>query len=187
MRYDYTHSGDWQQMARESNAGVTKHSVTEGHRIVGEVVHTTKVKVQKDAGKDKTAYIENFPEPVRYGLHGGVKRFFKIDAGADLPTTLDHLVAAVGSCMAGTLGGALEGRGIPSYPGKISADVEGTIENIDGKPLLTRVHVKYTLKVPRGKTQDAERAVEVHDKGCAAAQSVKRGFTIDFEAVIEEE
>ena len=34
---------------------------------------------------------------------------------------------------------------------KVSAEVEGYIENVESKPLITRVHVKYRLKVPKSK------------------------------------
>ena len=39
--------------------------------------------------------IESFPEPVRYGVHGGVKKFYGVEPEEDLPTTLDHVIAAV--------------------------------------------------------------------------------------------
>jgi len=34
--------------------------------------------------------IEGFNEPVYYGVHGGIKRFYKVEHAA----TLDHIVAA---------------------------------------------------------------------------------------------
>jgi uncharacterized OsmC-like protein len=154
---------------------------------MGETVEVTKIRIEKAQGKDKKAYIEDFPEPVVYGLRGGVKKFFGVKTGDDLPTTLDHLAATVASCMTGSLGSALEARGIPSYPAKLSADVEGHIENVEGKPLLTRIHVKYHVKIPKGKKAEAQRAVDHHEKVCAASQSVRRGFQIEFEAEIEEE
>ncbi len=40
--------------------------------------------------------IENFEEPIRFGVHGGIKHFYKIEPEEDLPATLDYLVAAVG-------------------------------------------------------------------------------------------
>lgn len=65
--------------------------------------------------------------------------------------------------------------------------MEGDIENIDGKPLVTRIHVTYHVKVPRGKRGEAERAMEVHERGCPAAQSVKRGIAIEWKGEIVEE
>jgi hypothetical protein len=32
---------------------------------------------------------------VRYGVHGGIKDFYKMEPEEELPSTLDHLVSAV--------------------------------------------------------------------------------------------
>ena len=63
---------------------------------MGEVVHVSRVKIYKDKGPLRRAYIENFPEPVRYGLHGGIKKFYGVEPPEELPATIDHVVAAVG-------------------------------------------------------------------------------------------
>lgn len=63
---------------------------------MGELIHTTHVRIEKDKGPVRRAYIENFPEPVRYGLHGGIKKFYGVEPEEELPATIDHLVAAVG-------------------------------------------------------------------------------------------
>ena len=63
---------------------------------MGEIVHVSHVKIVKDKGPARRAYIENFPEPVRYGLHGGIKKFYGVEPAEELPATIDHLVAAVG-------------------------------------------------------------------------------------------
>jgi len=89
--------------------------------------------------------------------------------------------------MTGTLAGALEARGIPSSPEKLVADVEGTIENVDGRPFITKIKVKYSLKIPRGKRAEAERAIAIHDSRCPASQSVQRGITVEWEGDITEE
>lgn len=89
--------------------------------------------------------------------------------------------------MTGTLAGALEARGISSHPEKLFAEVEGYIENIEGKPLIARILVKYHLKVPKGKKGEAQRAVDHHEKNCPASQSVRRGIAIEWEGEIEEE
>jgi len=155
---------------------------------MAELVQVSKVKIEKEPGKGKVkkAVIEGFPQPIRMGLHGGVKKFYRVESGEDLPTTLDYVVAALGSCLTGTLGSALEARPIPIGANDLSADVEGYIENVDNKPLITRVHVKYHLKVPKGKKAEAERIVETHDKFCAVSQSLKRGITVELEADIVE-
>ncbi len=89
--------------------------------------------------------------------------------------------------MTGTLAGALEARGIPSTPDKLVADVEGTIENVDGRPRITKIKVKYSLRIPKGKKAEAERAIALHDAGCPASQSVQRGIKVEWEGNISEE
>ena len=63
---------------------------------MAEVIHISHVKIIKDKGPVRRAYIENFPEPVRYGLHGGIREFYGVEPKEELPATIDHLVAAVG-------------------------------------------------------------------------------------------
>jgi hypothetical protein len=60
-----------------------------------EIIHTSKVKIVKDKGPLRRAYIEHFEEPVRYGLHGGIKQFYGVEPEEELPSTLDHVIAAV--------------------------------------------------------------------------------------------
>ena len=69
--------------------------------------------------------------------------------------------------MTGTLAVALAARKIPTQPDRLSSEVEGFIENVDGKPLITRI--------------------EVHEKGCPASQSVQRGIRIEWDREGEEE
>jgi len=64
--------------------------------------------------------------------------------------------------------------------------VEGDIENLDGKMVITRIRVRYHLTIPKGKRGEAERALAVHENGCPAAVSVKRGIEIEYAAEIEE-
>jgi organic hydroperoxide reductase OsmC/OhrA len=89
--------------------------------------------------------------------------------------------------MTGTLAGALAARKIPTQPDKLWSETEGVIENVDGKPLITKIIVRYHMKVPPGKRADAERAIAVHEKGCPASQSVQRGIAVEWSGVVEEE
>ncbi len=89
--------------------------------------------------------------------------------------------------MTGTLAGALAARKIPTQPDRLSSEVEGVIENVDGKPLITRITVHYTVKVPQGTREEALRALEVHEKGCPASQSVQRGIAIAWDGDVIEE
>ena len=89
--------------------------------------------------------------------------------------------------MTGTLAGALAARKIPTQPDKLSSEVEGYIENVEGKPFITRIKVHYQVKVPKGKREEALRAIELHEKGCPASQSVPRGIAIEWDGAVVEE
>jgi uncharacterized OsmC-like protein len=89
--------------------------------------------------------------------------------------------------MTGTLAGALAARKIPTQPDRLSSEVEGFIENVDGKPLITKIKVHYKVKVPPGKREEARRAIDVHEKGCPASQSVQRGIAIEWDGEVVEE
>lgn len=62
---------------------------------MGRLVHTSRVKIYQDERPNRRAYIEDFKEPIRYGVHGGIKDFYKLEPKEELPATLDHIVAAV--------------------------------------------------------------------------------------------
>jgi hypothetical protein len=64
---------------------------------MGEVIHVTRARVVKEPGRGmKTAYLDAFPDiPVPYGIHGGIKNFYKAEPEVERPATLDHLVMAV--------------------------------------------------------------------------------------------
>jgi hypothetical protein len=38
--------------------------------------------------------IEGFNEPIYYGVHGGIKKFYKVEPEKEHAATLDHIVAA---------------------------------------------------------------------------------------------
>src|SRR2546428_5923749 len=83
--------------------------------------------------------------------------------------------------MTGTLAGAVAARKIPTQPARLSAGAEGFVESVEGKPLVTRIKVRYTVRVPKGKRPDALRAIEVHERGCPASQSVQRGIAVEWD------
>ena len=89
--------------------------------------------------------------------------------------------------MTGTLGRALEVRGVPSHPDKLSARVEGDIEDVDGVMKITKIRVEYDIRVPAGRKAEAERALGVHERGCPAAMTIRDAVGIEWKANIEEE
>jgi len=38
--------------------------------------------------------IEGFSEPIYYGVHGEIKKFYKVEPEEEHPATLDHIGAA---------------------------------------------------------------------------------------------
>ena len=156
---------------------------------MGKLLHTSKVKIQKEPGKSKIkrAEIEGFPGALRMGIHGGIAQYFKLSPDEPMASTLDYIVAAVGGCMTGTVAGALEARGVRADPEKLQVEAEGKIEDVDGKMILTGIKLRYHLKVPANKRATVERALEHHEGLCAASESVRRGITVEWESEIEEE
>jgi hypothetical protein len=60
------------------------------------VVHTSHITITREAGPTRKAVIEGFSEPVFYGVHGGIKKFYQVDPEEEHAATLDHIVGAVG-------------------------------------------------------------------------------------------
>ena len=88
--------------------------------------------------------------------------------------------------MLGTLNGALEVRALKLEPEAIAARVEGTNE-IRGKlPVLTRIHVHYTLKVPAGARDVVDKALATHAEKCPTAASLKGAVEVTWSADVEE-
>ncbi len=63
---------------------------------MGELVHTARIKIVQKQRPLREAYIEGFPQPLRFGVHGGYASFYKLQPDERLPATLDHVLAALG-------------------------------------------------------------------------------------------
>jgi hypothetical protein len=61
-----------------------------------EPIEISKIKIYQDERPNRRAYISGFEEPVRYGVHGGVKDFYGAVPEEEHPSTLDHIVSAAG-------------------------------------------------------------------------------------------
>ena len=61
------------------------------------LVHVSKIRIVPEKPTVKRAYVDPFPAPIRTGMHGGVKAWYKAQVDEELPTTLDHVAAAVAS------------------------------------------------------------------------------------------
>jgi hypothetical protein len=72
----------------------TSTTGTEKEEIMGAIVHTSRIKIVREKGPTRRAMIEGFNEPVYYGVHGGIKSFYKVEPEKEHAATLDHIVAA---------------------------------------------------------------------------------------------
>ncbi|MCH8223539.1 MAG: OsmC family protein [Chloroflexi bacterium] len=83
--------------------------------------------------------------------------------------------------MTGTLGGALEARGIPANPETFGSDAVGEIEKDGNVLIIKRIHVKYWLKLPADKREAADRAHRVHAMSCPVYRSIYKAIDITTE------
>jgi uncharacterized OsmC-like protein len=89
--------------------------------------------------------------------------------------------------MLGTLNGALEVRGIPMAPDAIRATVRGVNEVRERIPVLTRVEIDYTLRIPAGTREAVDRALESHREKCPTARSLAPAVEVVWTADVTEE
>jgi len=85
----------------------------------------------------------------------------------------------------GTLARFLAEKQIPTPEDRYWAEVEGDIENVNKVLKITQIRVKYHLKVPKGKEEDAKNALSTYLTSCPAAQSVIGCIQIKDELIIE--
>ena len=78
-------------------------------------------------------------------------------------------------------------RQIPVSRDSLQAAVEGDIEAVDKVLRITRIRVRYRVRVPKGTRAAAERAVATHETKCPAANSVRGAIALDISADIVEE
>lgn len=62
-----------------------------------EIVHISRSKIVRKEGATRKATIEGFPEEIYYGIHGGIKKFYKIEPREEHPATLDHIITGIAS------------------------------------------------------------------------------------------
>jgi hypothetical protein len=74
--------------------------------------------------------------------------------------------------MLGGLAMGLAGKGIQTSQDLLWADVEGDIGLVNGIVKITQIRVRYHLKVPAGRENDATEVFSSYLAFCPAAQSV---------------
>ncbi len=77
-------------------------------------------------------------------------------------------------------------RGVKLPGDAVRARVEGFNEMRDKIPILTKIHVHYTIEIPEGTREIVDKALERHVDKCPTAQSLKGAVEITWTAEIEE-
>jgi organic hydroperoxide reductase OsmC/OhrA len=78
-------------------------------------------------------------------------------------------------------------RQIPVEPNKVTAQVEGDVEAVEKVLRIARMRVHYTIRIPKGMREAADRAVATHESKCPAAMSVRGCIPIAITAELTEE
>lgn len=61
-----------------------------------DVVHTSRMRIDRVRGPIREMRLEGFDTPIRFGVHGGIKKFYGVEPDEEVPATLDYMVGAVG-------------------------------------------------------------------------------------------
>lgn len=61
---------------------------------MGEVVYTSRVRIDKKEGPNREAWLPAREGPVRFGVHGGIAAYYGAAPEDEHTTTLDYVVAA---------------------------------------------------------------------------------------------
>lgn len=62
---------------------------------MGKLIHTCVSRIEREDGPTRKAIIQGFPGEVHYGVHGGIKNFYKVEPKEEHPATLDHMITAI--------------------------------------------------------------------------------------------
>lgn len=72
-------------------------------------------------------------------------------------------------------------------PDAISVRAEGTNVVVDRIPVLTGIHVHYTLRLPSGAARDkVHRALDTHVSKCPTARSLEGAVAVTWSADVTE-
>src|SRR5262249_13224253 len=150
-----------------------------------DVVYRSEVRIERERGPMRRAYLPAESAPVIFGVHGAVAEHYKVPPEAFPPhaTTLDYIVAAAAGCLAGTFGGSLEARQISASVDRLVGEAVGEIEKEDGVLVIRRIHVKLRLKAQEGQRETAERVHGLFADRCPVYRSLRDAIAITTELV----
>jgi hypothetical protein len=64
---------------------------------MGNIIHQSEITITRQKGTIRKAMIKGLIDPIYYGMHGGIKKFYHIESEEEHAATLDHMVSAVGA------------------------------------------------------------------------------------------
>lgn len=152
---------------------------------MSDVVYTARARVEKIDSATRRGHLESGPV-IDFGVHGPIKKMYKLDQLPDRPLPIDYVVAATGGCMLGTLSGGLAARGINLEGDAIQAEVEGIHTMREGGIVLSQIIVHYHLKIPTGTRDTVDRLLGKHQEKCPTAQSLKGAVEVSWTAEVTE-
>ena len=85
----------------------------------------------------------------------------------------------------GTLASVLAGKMIRTFQDRFSAAVTGDIEDAGGVLKITRINVRYLLRLPDAQREDATKCFNNYLHMCPAAQSVIGCIEINHDLTME--
>lgn len=97
--------------------------------------------------------------------------------GGEGPNPSRVLAASVANCLAASLMFAL--RKYKDEPGKVSADVEGKVERVDGRWRITHINVDLFLGNEQDNLAHLQQALEKFEDFCVVTQSVRHGIDVN--------
>lgn len=77
-------------------------------------------------------------------------------------------------------------RGIPSWPERLWTEAEGFIQAVEGVLQVTRIRIRYQLKVPADRREAALRALNSHPVKCPVHQTLTGCVDFEIDWQIEE-
>lgn len=84
--------------------------------------------------------------------------------------------------MTGTLGGALEARGIPAAKDNLTSDTIGEIEKENNVLVIKRIHITYHLTIDaelaNEKADAIQRVMNIHANACPVHRSIGSSIQI---------
>jgi hypothetical protein len=83
-------------MRRSADRRLGARSFIDSRRAMGELIHTSHIRLERIKGPIRHAYVESFDKPIRFGVHGAIKKFYGVEPEEEIPATLDYMIAAVG-------------------------------------------------------------------------------------------